>query len=198
MAVPLVGMRLPLATAVVFIGQLLSAQALLLPATGGTAAATAKVAPVATRNVTCNEVTLGAGRIYAIVQDLDVLSKMYTDVLGACASGQFNLDCLVEASTASNPPAHLQECDERLGPHPTSSGAVCQFAKVKLGITDTFRTARIQLAQAMQYFARSRQCQEAPVPAECTESVDKCLQAEDPAHCFRECLRLTHIPCALQ
>mmetsp|Transcript_57598 Transcript_57598/g.106460 ORF Transcript_57598/g.106460 Transcript_57598/m.106460 type:complete len:190 (+) Transcript_57598:74-643(+) len=138
--------------------------------------------------VSCQEVADGANRIFRIVQDLEVLEGMYTQVLDSCASGKHNLDCLTKAASASDPPGYLKQCDAALGPHPTSSGAVCRFAKVKLSITTQFREARIQLAQAMKLQSGSARCVDAP--RVCVEAADSCLQKQDAAHCFRECLRL--------
>mmetsp|Transcript_38218 Transcript_38218/g.85992 ORF Transcript_38218/g.85992 Transcript_38218/m.85992 type:complete len:185 (-) Transcript_38218:8-562(-) len=135
----------------------------------------------------CQEVSSGANGIFRIVRDLEVLEGMYARVLDECASGKHNLDCLTKAASAQDPPSYLDQCDAALGPHPTSSGAVCRFAKVKLTITTQFRVARMQLAQAMKLYAGSTHCVD--VPRICVEAADRCLQSQDSAYCFRDCLR---------
>merc|ERR1740120_105323 len=60
------------------------------------------------------------------------LLEVFDGVFKDCASGTHNLACVARALAAEGPGEYLEECDRRLGPQPTLSGAVCHYAQARL------------------------------------------------------------------
>mmetsp|Transcript_62719 Transcript_62719/g.194656 ORF Transcript_62719/g.194656 Transcript_62719/m.194656 type:complete len:160 (+) Transcript_62719:268-747(+) len=114
-----------------------------------------------------------------------LLLGIYTEILGKCGSGKYSLACVSRTEFADEPQPYLAECQQRMGPQPALSGAVCRYAKAKQDDLASLARRYGSLESLMK--KAERRCD--GVPMDCITMAHECLDDANIQRCFSDCIR---------
>mmetsp|Transcript_31032 Transcript_31032/g.89677 ORF Transcript_31032/g.89677 Transcript_31032/m.89677 type:complete len:319 (-) Transcript_31032:57-1013(-) len=119
---------------------------------------------------------------------------VYSFIFQTCNEGIHNMQCVSKAQFAQYPKEWLKVCNERMGPQPTSSAAVCSFADQVLKYVQPRALAYTELSELLD--ATMPACKTA-LPLPCVVQIEQCIGEPDMRYCFNQCLRSGNMKHAL-
>jgi len=134
-----------------------------------------------------------ANQLRQSAAEKETLAKVYSWVFETCSSGRHNLLCVSQAQFAQSPGPWLRECNERNGPQPTASAAVCQYAKEVLDVVVPRSQSYSELARLLTDATAA--CESIPLP--CIVQVEQCVGARDIRYCWHTCMKTGNMNHAL-